>query len=100
LAAIVQVRRSSIHGRGLFAVRPIAAGEYIGTFSGPRAEQDGMHVLWVWPDDDSDAVGRVGQNVLRFLNHTAAPNTAFDGFDLYALDAIPSGTELTIDYGW
>jgi len=97
---VVRVGRSGIHGRGLFAVRAIAAGEYIGTFSGPAARSDGMHVLWVYPDDSAEPVGRVGRNLLRFLNHADDENAEFDGFDLYALRAIGVDEEVTIDYGW
>jgi hypothetical protein len=100
LASVVRVGRSAIHGKGLFAARAIAEGEYIGTFSGPTARGDGMHVLWVYLDDSPEPVGRIGRNRLRFLNHAKDPNAEFDGFDLYALRAIAVGEELTIDYGW
>lgn len=36
LREIVYVDESGIHGRGVFASRRIAEGEYIGTFAGPR----------------------------------------------------------------
>lgn len=101
LCAIVYVADSGIHGRGLFAVRRIARDEYIGTFAGPRARRDGTHVLWVYETDDEDsAIGRIGRNMLRFVNHAAGSNAAFDGFDLYATRAIRSDEEITIDYGW
>jgi SET domain-containing protein len=100
LASVVRVGRSAIHGRGLFAARAIARGEYIGTFSGPAAKADGMHVLWVYLDGRAEPVGRVGRNILRFLNHAKDHNAEFDGFDLFALRAIDADEELTIDYGW
>ncbi|MCB1922655.1 MAG: SET domain-containing protein [Gammaproteobacteria bacterium] len=101
LNELVAVGESAIHGRGLFATRRIARDEYIGTFCGPPAKRDGMHVLWVYEGDDEDAmaVGRIGRNLLRFLNHDARCNAVFDGFDLYAVRAIRSGEEITIDYG-
>lgn len=99
LASIVTVGASPIHGRGLFAVRPIHRGEYIGTFDGPVAERDGRHVLWIYPEDEGEPVGRRGANSLRFLNHSKAYNAEFHGFDLYATRDIASGAELTIDYG-
>ncbi len=100
LSAIVYVADSGIHGRGLFAARRIARDEYIGTFFGPRALRDGTHVLWVYESDKEDsAVGRIGRNMLRFLNHAVGSNAAFEGFDLYATRAIPCDEEITIDYG-
>lgn len=101
LRAIVYIADSGIHGRGLFAARRIARDEYIGTFAGPRARRNGTHVLWVYEVDSEDvAVGRIGRNMLRFVNHAASCNAAFEGFDLYATCSIPRDVEITIDYGW
>lgn len=101
LAEIVFVDESGIHGRGLFAARRIKRDEYIGTFAGPRTRRDGPHVLWVYDEDDEDAaVGRIGRNMLRFLNHDRRCNAAFEDFDLYAMRTIHRGEEITIDYGW
>lgn len=99
LALVVTVGASPIHGRGVFAVRPIRRGEYIGTFDGPRVDRDGRHVLWIYPEDGGEPVGRQGSNHLRFLNHSKASNVEFHDFDLYAIRDIASGEELTIDYG-
>jgi hypothetical protein len=100
LEVVVYVSTSPIHGMGLFAVRAIDEGEYIGTFFGPEADEDGTHVLWVYdPDDHENAVGRVGVNVLRYLNHALPCNAYFDGFDLYADCLIARDKEITIDYG-
>lgn len=90
---------SSIHGRGLYAARRIARGEYIGTFDGPVAKRNGSHVLWVY-DASGRVVGRRGKNLLRFINHSRRCNAEFLGFDLYARRTIAEGSEITIDYGW
>lgn len=91
---------SPIHGTGLFAHRPIDKGEYIGTYAGPIARRNGTYVLWVFdPDDEDNAVGRSGRNLLRYLNHARPGNAEFDGFDLYARVAIAAGCEITFDYG-
>lgn len=101
LTGIVYVDDSGIHGRGVFAARSIASGAYIGTFAGPRARRDSMYVLWVYVSDGEDAaVGRIGRNMLRFLNHAPCCNAAFEDFDLYATRPIRRGDEITIDYGW
>jgi hypothetical protein len=100
LRGTVYVATSSIHGLGVFAARKLAKDEYIGTFHGPTARRDGMYVLWVYErGGDPDPVGRSGRNMLRYLNHASPSNAAFDGFDLYALQAIAHDAEITIDYG-
>ncbi|MBK1631411.1 hypothetical protein CKO31_11790 [Thiohalocapsa halophila] len=94
-----RVRRapSAIHGQGCFARVHFAAGDYIGTYAGPPARRNGTYVLWVSADGEHWQ-GRSGRNLLRWLNHSATPNAAFDGFDLYALAAIVPGEEITFDY--
>jgi SET domain-containing protein len=99
LGDIVYVGDSGIHGRGLFASREIARGEYIGTFTGPTAKKNGSHVLWIYADDGT-VTGRRGRNLLRFVNHALPCNAVFDGFDLYSLKRIRRDEEITIDYGW
>lgn len=101
LQKLVFAAESTIHGTGLFASRKLRKGEYIGTYWGPRAARNGMHVLWVYEEegDEDSAIGRHGRNLLRFLNHADPGNTEFDGFDLYARVAIVEGEELTFDYG-
>jgi SET domain-containing protein len=90
---------SGIHGTGLFARRHIRKGEYIGTYGGPEARRNGTYVLWVFdPDDEDNAIGRSGRNLLRFLNHARPGNSEFDGFDLYALRNIAVDEEITFDY--
>ncbi len=100
LVDVVYAADSPIHGHGLFAARALAVGEYIGTFDGPLTEDDGDHVLWVYEHaQDPEPVGRVGNNLLRFLNHATPCNAAFVGFDLYAERPIALDEEITIDYG-
>ena len=100
LRGIVHMADSGIHGKGLFASRRIARGEYIGTFHGPQARRDGTYVLWVYDEGSGDEpIGRSGRNLLRYLNHSARCNAEFTGFDLYARRIIRCGDEITIDYG-
>lgn len=93
-----EARRSPIHGTGCFATRAIEPGERVGRYTGRRTDVDGTHVLWV-ERDDGDFRGIDGDNVLRWLNHSSAPNTEFDGPELFALRAIEEGEELTFHYG-
>lgn len=95
------VEDSHIHGLGLFARTEIEKGEYLGEYDGPHIENDAdndSHVLWA-EMDDGRWIGRDGQNILRYLNHSTTPCCEFEGFELYAIRDIAPGEELTIDYG-
>ncbi|WP_456448115.1 SET domain-containing protein [Thiolapillus sp.] len=92
---------SPIHGTGLFANKDIAAGQYIGTYHGPKATRNGMYVLWVCEAEDGEGewIGCSGRNLLRYLNHAADCNAEFDGLDLYAVKDIAKDEEITFYYG-
>ena len=98
LETLFYIDDSTIHGKGLYAKVSISPGDYLGTYDGPSAEDDGMHVLWV-EEDDGEWRGRDGKNLLRYLNHSEEPFAEFNGFDLYALKPIEPGIEITIHYG-
>jgi SET domain-containing protein len=91
-----EVRKSRLHGYGLFAARKIGKGELIGWYRGVRTRKDGMHVLWV--EEDDEKFGLDGVNELRDLNHSKRPNAAFWGDELYAVKAIAKGGEITFNY--
>jgi uncharacterized protein len=92
------VKRSPIHGRGLFAARKFVSGEVIGVYEGEISKTDGRYVLWV-VDEDGTERGIKGKNALRFVNHSTRPNCFFNGDELTALKAIRPGAELTCHYG-
>lgn len=92
------VKTSRIHGSGVFADAFIAEGEKIGTYHGRHAKRNGKYVLWI-TDPDGTEYGISGTNKLRFLNHSAEPNTEFDGPVLYAARNIHPGDEVTFHYG-
>ncbi|MEM7244170.1 MAG: SET domain-containing protein [Acidobacteriota bacterium] len=94
----LEVRESSIHGKGLFAKEKIEKGCFLGEYEGERVKKDGMHVLWV-EDEKKGWVGIRGRNKLRFLNHSRKPNAELDGPEVYALRKIKRDEELTIHYG-
>jgi len=94
----IVVRKSPIHGKGVFAKRRIEANELIGVYEGERTRRNGTYVLWV-EYDDGEVVGINGRNSLRYLNHRKKPNAVCWGEELFALKAIPPGEEITIDYG-
>lgn len=97
-SALVEVRASAIHGRGVFARQTIPPETLIGEYEGPRATLDGRYVLWV-EYDDGELVGIDGCNELRFLNHSHTPNAYFWGHQLFSSCEIAPGTEITFDYG-
>lgn len=90
------VKKSRIHGYGLFASRRIKSGELVGWYNGVRTRKDGMHVLWV--EEDDEKYGLDGVNELRYLNHSKRPNAAFWGDELYSVKAIAKGSEITFNY--
>ena len=96
----VYIAPSGIHGHGLFAARPLSAGQLIGVYAGPVVEKDGIYVLWIEDDTGESWTGYDGENEMRFMNHADAPNAEMDGLYCYALINIPGDAEITIDYGW
>lgn len=98
LENLYYVGESEIHGRGLYARVDIDEGDYMGTYFGPEAAENGSHVLWI-ENDGGKWVGRDGINMLRYINHSREPHAVFYGFDLYAVRKIFADEEITIDYG-
>jgi hypothetical protein len=96
----VYIDRSRIHGHGLFAARPISAGQMIGVYEGSEVKNDGIYVLWIEDDERGSWTGYNGENEMRFMNHSDEPNAEMDGLDCYALVDIARDAEITIDYGW
>jgi len=98
LGGRVAARKSPVHGKGVFALRRLRKGQYIGSFEGRRTTKDGTYVLWLI-DEDGRETGIRGQNDLRFLNHSRRPNAELEDLDLYAIRNIQPGAEIYIDYG-
>lgn len=94
----LEVRKSPIHGKGVFATRRIAPNRKLGVYGGVRTRRNGTYVLWV-EYDEGVVVGINGRTPLRYLNHAARPNAVFYGDELFALSEIQAGDEVTIDYG-
>ena len=107
----LDVRPSRIHGKGLFAVRRLAARRKIGELGGElidlveaRCRARGLPCIAIVEFDDGFALdaSRNG-NALRYVNHSCVPNTYVrivgHRVELYALHEIAPGEELTCDYG-
>lgn len=111
------VRRSPLHGNGVFAVRDIPAGtriiEYIGVHITPeQADErhpvnpdDPFHTFYFALSGGTVIDGGNGGNDARWINHSCAPNCETeenaDGTRVFviALRAISEGEELFYDYG-
>jgi uncharacterized protein len=110
----LQVRRSGVHGRGVFACRALRAGEIIIEYRGevisweealrrhPHDPSDPNHTFYFHVDDDRVIDGGVRGNAARWINHACAPNceTEDDGGRIFikALHDIAPGEELFFDY--
>ena len=111
----IEVRRSEVHGTGVFAQRALPRGAAIGRYEGrryPPSEVDSRdwdHSLtYVFGLSDGSLIdGSDGGNATRFLNHSCAPNciayevTSPDGerwIEIETRRRVRSGAELFIDY--
>ncbi len=94
----VYVQASPQHGNGVFARRPLQAGESIMTFTGPL-----LHRSQVDPNDyhlqvgDEEYLGASGA-ADDYVNHSCNPNAGFRGLVLVALRDIAVDEEITWDY--
>ena len=111
---VYRLRRSTVHGSGLFAARVITKGEEIIEYAGERithAEADRRHADKA--DDDAHTFlftidakvvvdGGVDGNDARFINHSCAPNCEVINEDgrlvVEAIRTIKVGEELAYDY--
>ena len=81
----IQVRKSGVHGKGVFALQPIAAGERIIEYKGevitwpealrrhPHDPKDPNHTFYFHVDDKHVIDAKVGGNAARWINHACAP---------------------------
>jgi len=95
MAKRLYVGDSPIHGKGLFARKPIKAGAVLGRLHGLLTESEGTHVLWL-----NKNLGIELTNEFRFINHDSNPNCAIVETEVITLRAVEADEELTHDYGW
>lgn len=111
----IQVRRSGVHGKGVFALQPIAAGERIIEYKGeiigwpealrrhPHDPADPNHTFYFHIDDRHVIDANVNGNAARWINHACDPNCQADEEDgrvyISALRDLAPGEELFYDYG-
>ena len=111
----IQVRRSGIHGKGVFALQPLAKGEVVIEYTGevvtwreaprrhPHDPKDPHHTFYFHIDDKHVIDAKHGGNAARWINHACSPNCEADEQDgrvfIKALRKIAVGDELFYDYG-
>ncbi len=112
----IQVRRSGVHGKGVFALRPIAAGDLIIEYKGevitwpealrrhPHDPADPNHTFYFHVDERHVIDAKVGGNAARWINHACEPNCQADETPegrvfIRALRDLSPGEELFYDYG-
>lgn len=107
----IHVRRSSIHGKGVFAAKFIRKGTRIIEYKGMRiseAEADrkyddaNPHTFLFLLDGEIVIDANFGGNSARWINHSCDPNCEpveeKGRMFIDAIRDIPSGAELTYDY--
>jgi SET domain-containing protein len=108
------VRRSGIHGRGVFALTDIPKATRLMEYVGERithkeadrryaAEHEySPHTMLFAVDDRTVIDATRWGNSSRFINHSCSPNCEADEEDgrifISTLKNVPAGTELTYDY--
>ena len=111
----IQVRKSGVHGKGVFAVAPLKKGEVLIEYKGeiiswkealrrhPHDPKDPDHTFYFHIDDKNVIDAKFGGNAARWINHACKPNCEADEIDgrifIKALKAIKPGIELFYDYG-
>ena len=111
----IQVRRSGVHGKGVFALQPIRKGETIVEYTGeiiswkeadrrhPHDPDNPLHTFYFTLESGKVIDGLYGDNAAKWINHSCAPNCEADEEDghvfIKALRRIEPGEELNYDYG-
>ncbi|GAA6142228.1 SET domain-containing protein-lysine N-methyltransferase [Hydrogenophaga sp. 5NK40-0174] len=111
----LQTRRSGVHGKGVYAVQDIAAGNRLIEYTGevitwkealrrhPHDPKDPNHTFYFHIDDKHVIDAKYGGNSARWINHSCNPNCEadVDGGRVFieALRDIKAGEELFYDYG-
>ncbi|MBA4406443.1 hypothetical protein C0389_04130 [bacterium] len=106
----IEVKESSVHGKGLFAkldipeeeILSIIKGEYIdGIECVRREEEDNNYIFWHCDDNYID----VENESMKYINHDCDPNCYVDDGDETTLHLISgrqikAGEEISIDYDY
>jgi hypothetical protein len=110
-----QVRKSGIHGKGVYAILPIKKGDKVLEYKGeiitwkkaqrihPHDPNQPNHTFYFHLDDRHVINAKIGGNSARWINHSCKPNLEAnqDGYRVFftASRNIKVGEELSYDYG-
>lgn len=110
-----QVRDSGVHGKGVYALRPLHAGDTVLEYRGeiitwqealdrhPHDPSQPNHTFYFHLDDGHVIDGKHQGNSAKWINHSCSPNLEAeqDGNRVFlkALRDITPGEELFFDYG-
>jgi uncharacterized protein len=111
----IQVRKSGVHGKGVFSTEKLGKGEVLIEYKGevitwkealrrhPHDPKDPDHTFYFHIDDKRVIDAKYGGNAARWINHACKPNCEADEIDgrifIKTLRKIPADTELFYDYG-
>ena len=111
----IQVRRSGVHGKGVFAVVPLAKAEIIIEYKGeviswpealrrhPHDPKDPNHTFYFELETGDAIDGKHRGNAARWINHACKPNCEAEEINgrvfIKALRGLKPGEELFYDYG-
>jgi hypothetical protein len=111
----IQVRRSGVHGKGVFALQDIAEGETLIEYVGevisweeaqdrhPHDPNDPNHTFYFHVHEDRVIDALHGGNSSRWINHSCDANCEADESNdrifIKAIRNIHAGEELNYDYG-
>ena len=114
-SARIQVRASGVHGRGVYALVPLQAGEKLIEYKGERIAWDEAlrrhphdpsqpdHTFYFHLETGGVIDAAVGGNQARWINHACSPNCEAQEVDgrvfIHALTDLSPGEELFYDYG-
>jgi uncharacterized protein len=110
-----RVCESGVHGKGVYAVRPITAGDTVLEYKGeiitwrqaqarhPHDPSQPNHTFYFHLDDGYVIDAKYNGNTAKWINHSCEPNLEArqDGRRIFlqALRDIAAGEELFYDYG-
>ena len=106
----VEVRRSTIEGRGLFATEPVAAGSVVGRLGGRLVDGAELRALLAAAELSASYVDTItvlpdlhlvlpGRHPIGYGNHSCDPTLwHVDAYTLAARRDIAAGEEVTVDY--
>ncbi len=111
----IQVRRSGVHGKGVFALQALKKGDVVIEYKGemitwdealrrhPHDPTDPDHTFYFHIDEQHVIDAKHGGNAARWINHACSPNCESDEVGervfIKAARNIKAGEELFYDYG-